>query len=76
MPHIMIKMFPGRSEEQKQDLCRSITDDLVRIVKCEEKSVSITIEEISPQEWKDKVYIPDIIGKEGFLYKKPGYKLE
>jgi 4-oxalocrotonate tautomerase len=38
-----------------------------------EESVSVSIEEIKPDEWKEKVYNTDILNGPGKLYKKPGY---
>jgi len=73
MPHIIIKMYPGRTPAQKSKLVAAITDCVTSIVKCEEKSVSIAIEEIAPENWAEKVYRPDIIEKEKTLAKKPGY---
>ena len=73
MPHIIIKLYPGRSEQQKIQLSEKITQDVVEIAKCEEKSVSIAFEEIDPQDWPEKVYKPDILENESNLYKKPGY---
>ena len=44
MPHVIVKLYPGRTEEQKNRLAEAITKDLMAIVKCEEKSVSVAIE--------------------------------
>ena len=38
-----------------------------------EDAVSVSIEDVEPGEWTEKVYKPDIIGKPDKLYKKPGY---
>ncbi len=73
MPHIIIKMYPGRTEEQKKKLASSIVECVTTIAKCEAKSVSIAIEEVSPEDWTEKVYRPDILQKEKTLVKKPGY---
>jgi 4-oxalocrotonate tautomerase len=73
MPHIIIKMHPGRSEEQKLKLVDSIAASVVRIAKCELKSISIAIEEVPSEEWAEKVYKPDILEKKHMLYKEPGY---
>ena len=73
MPHVIIKMYPGRSEEQKAKLAEKIVDDVVMIAKCEEKSVSVALEEIKPEDWAENVYKPDILEKQDNLYKKPGY---
>jgi 4-oxalocrotonate tautomerase len=73
MPHIIIKMYTGRSEDQKRMLVESIAADVADIAKCELKSISISIEEVLPEEWAEKVYKPDILGKSHLLYKEPGY---
>lgn len=73
MPHIIIKMYPGRSEEQKHKLVDCIASDVADIAKCELKSISIAIEEVPSEEWAEKVYRPDIQAKSHLLYKEPGY---
>lgn len=37
-------------------------------------SISVAVEEFDPEDWKDKVFTPDITGKAATLYKKPGYE--
>lgn len=39
MPHVIVKLYPGRSEEQKTRLAEEIVKDVIAIAKCEEKSV-------------------------------------
>jgi 4-oxalocrotonate tautomerase len=73
MPHVIVKMHPGRTMEQKNELAKAITDSVVKIAKCESKSVSVAIEEIAPEDWAEIVYRPDIMEKEKTLYQKPGY---
>jgi 4-oxalocrotonate tautomerase len=75
MPHVSVKLWPGRSEEEKKRLAAAITEDVVRIIRCGEESVSVAIEEISAADWKKKVYDPEISGKMDRLYKKPGYSM-
>jgi 4-oxalocrotonate tautomerase len=73
MPHIIIKLYPGRSEEQKMRLAEKIAGDVAEIAVCKESSVSVAIEEIPPKRWAEDVYRPDILDKKDFLIKKPGY---
>jgi 4-oxalocrotonate tautomerase len=40
-----------------------------------EESVSVAIQEISAQDWEEKVYKPEIVNKAASLYKKPGYTM-
>jgi 4-oxalocrotonate tautomerase len=42
---------------------------------CGEEAVSVCIEDVAANDWAEKVYIPDIIGKPDTLHKKPGYHL-
>ena len=58
MPHVIIKLYPGRSEEQKKLLAEAIARDVVSIVQCDEKSVSIAFEEIIPEQWAEKCTSP------------------
>jgi len=73
MPHVIVKLYPGRSEQQKARLAQAIVKDVVAIAECEERSVSVSIEEIMSEDWAEKVYRPDILDKPEELYKKPGY---
>jgi 4-oxalocrotonate tautomerase len=72
MPHVIIKLQPGRSEQQKMQLTQEIVKNVIAIAKCEEKSVSVAIEEITAADWAEKVYKPDILNQPEKLYKKPG----
>ena len=73
MPHIIVKLYPGRSDEQKTKLAEEIAIDVAAIAKCEEKSVSVAFEEVEQEDWAEKVYKPDILDKKDSLYKEPGY---
>jgi 4-oxalocrotonate tautomerase len=73
MPHIIVKMHPGRSEQQKARLTEAIVNDVTAITNVGDKAVSVTIEEVAPRDWAEKVYKPDIVNGSGKLYKKPGY---
>jgi len=75
MPHVIVKLWPGKSEQQKAQLADAIVKDVVKILRYGEESVSVAIEEIEPGDWKEKVYKPDILEKQKTLYKKPGYSM-
>ena len=75
MPHVIVKLWPGKSEEQKQRLADRITKDVMDVLHYGEESVSVAIEEIKPQDWAERVYKPDIVANPKKLYKKPGYDL-
>ena len=73
VPHIIVKLYPGRSEEQKKKLANEIVKDVVEIALCDEKVVSVAFEEIDKNDWPEKVYKPDIMEKKENLYIEPGY---
>ena len=75
MPHVVVKLWPGRSEEQKTKLTEAIVKDVMTHLQSSEASVSVTIEEVKREEWTEQVYNPDIQGKWDKLYKKPGYEM-
>ena len=72
MPHVIVKLHPGRTEDQKIRLAQAITRDVSLIAKCSENVVSVAIEEVSPDDWAKKVHEPDIVNNKAKLYKKPG----
>ena len=73
MPHIVVKMFAGRSDEDKQRLAQALTRALIDTIGSSETSISVGIEDVAPQEWGDKVYRPDIAAKLDTIFKAPGY---
>jgi 4-oxalocrotonate tautomerase len=73
MPHILVKVVPGKSDEQKSRLAETITKDVIDIFETKEASVTVAVEEVEKQDWAEKVYRPDIQEKWNTLYKKPGY---
>ena len=73
MPHVIVKLQSGRSEQQKAKLAEEVTKAVMAGAKCAEDSVSVVIEDVEPQQWVEKVYKPDIIGNWDRVYKKPGY---
>ena len=75
MPHIIVKVATGKSEQQKIRLAEEITRDVMEILNCGEDAVSVAVEEIEPNEWASTVYAPDIQGRRENLYKKPGYTI-
>jgi 4-oxalocrotonate tautomerase len=73
MPHVIVKLWPGKSEQQKTRLAEAITKDVMEILHYGEESVSVAMEEVKSKDWVEKVYKPDVKNKRDTLYKKPGY---
>jgi len=74
MPHVIVKLWPGKSEQQKKKLAEEVTKAVMSTLNYGEESVSVGIEEVKPQDWTDQVYKPDILGKPETIYKEPGYE--
>ena len=73
MPHVIVKLWPGKSEEQKSQLAGRITRAVTDVLGYGEESVSVAMEEVTAGDWMEKVYEPDIRSKPDTIYKKPGY---
>jgi 4-oxalocrotonate tautomerase len=75
MPHVIVKLWPGKSEQQKARLAEEIAKDVMSVLNYGDESVSVAFEEVEPQDWAEKVYKPDIVNNPEKLYKKPGYTM-
>jgi 4-oxalocrotonate tautomerase len=75
MPHIIVKLMKGKTEEQKKKLAAELTKAGMSVIGSREESFSVAIEDIDPKDWAEKVYHHEIIGQKEKLYKQPGYKM-
>ena len=73
MPHIIVKCYPGRTDETKKALAEQFSKDICEIFKVAEEHVSVAIQEIPRDEWYETVQKPEIEPNADILYKKPGY---
>ncbi|MDB5395994.1 MAG: 4-oxalocrotonate tautomerase [Rhodospirillales bacterium] len=73
MPHVIVKLWPGKSDEQKRRLSDAIAQNVTTILNYGEDAVSVAVEEVSSTEWSTHVYEPDIVRKWANLTKEPGY---
>jgi len=73
MPHVIVKLYSGKSDRQKQALAQAVTQAVVSALNYGEESVSVGIEDVEPKNWTEQVYKPDIIAKAETIYKQPGY---
>nr|WP_314469155.1 tautomerase family protein [uncultured Novosphingobium sp.] len=73
MPHVIVKLWPGKSERQKQALSDFIAQGVMDHLGYGEGAISIGFDEIAAEDWEDQVVKPDILGKWPSLSKRPGY---
>lgn len=75
MPHVSVKMWTGRTQQQKQELAKKIEKAIMDTSGTDEMYISIAIEDVEPSEWK-KIYTDEIQPKKDVLFKKPGYNID
>ena len=63
MPHVIVKLWPGKSEEQKSRLSDAIVRTVTGILNYGDESVSVAFEEVPSTDWSAQVYKPDILRK-------------
>jgi 4-oxalocrotonate tautomerase len=73
VPHVIVKLWPGKSDEQKRRLSDAIVRDVTSILNYGDESVSVGFEEVSAQDWEPEVFNPDVLKKWSTLTKEPGY---
>ncbi len=59
MPHVIVKLWAGKSERQKARTVEEVTKAVMAGTGYGEESVSVSVEEFEPGEWTEKVYKPD-----------------
>ena len=73
MPHVIVKLWPGKTQEQKAELSEAIAASVMRVLGSKETSVSVGFEEVDSQQWMATVFESDILGKWDSLTRQPGY---
>ena len=51
MPYIQVSLYPGRSDQQKQDFATAITKSAVDILKTKEEHVIVVFDENPKENW-------------------------
>lgn len=73
MPHVIVKLWPGKSPDHKRQLTDAIVRDVTKILGYGDESVSVGFEEVAAGNWTAQVFEPDIMRKWDSLTKEPGY---
>ena len=55
MPHIIVKLWPGRNDEIKSKLSKRIANTVAEELNVDMGDVSVAIEEVPREEWGEKV---------------------
>ena len=73
MPHVEIKCFEGRTNEQKYECANKVAEAIAETLGCKISSVSVVIKDVKEENWKEEVWDKQIIKDKDYLYKEPGY---
>lgn len=74
MPHVTIKHFPARlDDDRRAALVTGLTEAVTGAFGCDEGVVSIALEAVDPEAWRERVYVPEIDGHRDRLCKEPDY---
>ena len=60
MPHVVVKLWPGRNDEIKTNLAKKIADVVVEELKVDIDDVSVAFEEVNRGDWGEQVYKKEI----------------
>ena len=51
MPYVHVSLYPGRSEEQKREFAKAVTDSAVEILKTKKEHVIVVFDENPKENW-------------------------
>ena len=66
MPHLSVRLYPGRSKEVKQEFANKLQDLVVNELGCEPNVVSVSFKEIEKDKWND-VIEDEIAGEDVYI---------
>lgn len=73
MPHVVVKLYTGVSEEKKSKIAEEISKIIQEHAEKPEGFISVDIKDIPEDVWMEEVYDAEIKPNFEKLYKKPGY---
>ncbi len=77
MPHINVKHYPKQwTDHQKAQFAAELAQVTAQHMGVEEWAISVGIEPIEQDRWREAVYIPEIVVKQDLLAKTPGYSMD
>ena len=68
MPHIVVKLWPGHSEEEKTAMAREVVESAAKALNAQPDWFTVGVEEVAPEDWDETVVRPEIQGKAHTLY--------
>jgi 4-oxalocrotonate tautomerase len=50
MPHVIVKLLSGRTEQQKARIADEVTKAVMASANCAEQSISVSVEDVEPDD--------------------------
>jgi 4-oxalocrotonate tautomerase len=75
MPHVLVQVYPGHTETEKRSVADGIAQVLMEELGVARDGISVNIEEVRKESWKESVYDANIATAGANLYVKPGYTM-
>jgi 4-oxalocrotonate tautomerase len=72
MPHVIVKLWPGKSEAQKKQLAERIARDVMEVLGYGEESVSVAMEEVPARDWPRRSTTPTSRERQSRSTRSPG----
>ncbi len=69
MPHVIVKLWPGRNETQKRAIADKVIQAVVESAGVPATAVTVGIEEVPKERWHEEVHIPDVDRKNASIYR-------
>ncbi|MFE1590616.1 tautomerase family protein [Streptomyces sp. NPDC059402] len=75
MPHVSIKYFPRHfTDDQKTRLAEEITTLVSENFEIYRDAVSVSLEPVAPEQWDERVVVPELTDRADLLIKAPRYR--
>jgi len=73
VPHVVVKLWPGKSEQQKTRLAQEITDSVMSVLNYGTQSVRLGLRKSNRRSGRRRCTAPISKPNGTSSYKKPGY---
>ena len=69
MPFINVKMFPGRTQEEREKLAVALGDRAMELLGAPAEAFVIAVQEVAKEDWHDQVSVPEVNGNPNVIIK-------
>ena len=76
MPHVEVKCYAGRTDEQKKLCAERIAEVVAETLDCTLAGISVAVKDVEKEDWKTEVWDKVIVPDREYMYKEPGYSMD